>query len=136
MHSGVEFCDSSILAQMGVPDMRVPIEVALAYPDRLETGFASLDFFGKASELTFEKPDMEVFRCLRLAIAASREGGSSPVVMNAANEILVQAFLDKRIGFTEIAEGIEQMMESHQRVKEPDLDAIVAIDRETREMIR
>ena len=133
MHSGVEFCDSSILAQLGVPDMRVPIEVALAYPDRLETGYESLDFFGKAASLTFQKPDMDVFRCMGLAIEASREGGSYPVVMNAANEILVQAFLDKRIGFTQIAEGIRQMMESHDKVEDLDLETIVAIDRETRE---
>lgn len=133
LHSGVEFADRSVLGQMGVPDMKIPISVALGYPDRLETAGEELDFFGAASNMTFEKPDLSVFRCLDMAIRAAREGGSYPVVMNAANEILVQAFLDKRIGFTDIADGIEKMLNQHQKIENPELDEILEIDRETRE---
>ena len=133
IHSAVEFTDSSVLAQLGIPDMRIPIGVALAYPDRLSFPDLALDLFQMENGLTFDQPDMEVFRCMKLAIQASREGGSYPVVMNAANEILVQAFLDKRIGFTEIPERIEEQLEHHTSVPEPDLPEILRIDRETRE---
>ncbi len=135
VHSAVEFCDSSVIAQMGVPDMRIPISVALGYPDRLEFDEAELDFFGAASNLTFEKPDMEVFRCMKLAISASKAGGSYPVVMNGANEVLVEAFLNKRIGFTDIADTIERILDGHDPVSEPGLDDIIAIDKETREKV-
>ena len=134
VHSAVEFCDSSVIAQMGVPDMRIPISVALGYPDRLEFD-EELDFFGAASNLTFEKPDMEVFRCMKLAIKASSAGGSYPVVMNGANEVLVEAFLNKRIGFTDIADYIDKILDSHVPVAEPGLEEIIAIDRETREKV-
>ncbi len=136
VHSGIEFTDSSVLTQLGVPDMRIPISVALAYPDRLEFPELALDFFGKGKELTFEEPDRKVFRCMELAVSASRQGGSYPVVMNAANEVLVQAFLDKKIGFTEIGEKIEQVMEEHDSVSDPSLEEIIAIDKETRERTR
>jgi len=135
VHSAVEYCDSSVIAQMGVPDMRIPISVALGYPDRLEFDEAELDFFGAASNLTFEKPDMEVFRCMKLAISASKAGGSYPVVMNGANEVLVEAFLNKRIGFTDIADTIERILDGHDPVSEPGLDDIIAIDKETREKV-
>ena len=136
VHSGIEFTDSSVLTQLGVPDMRIPISVALAYPDRLEFPELALDFFGKGKELTFEEPDRKVFRCMELAVSASRQGGSYPVVMNAANEVLVQAFLDKKIGFTEIGEKIEQVMEEHDSVSDLSLEEIIAIDKETRERTR
>lgn len=132
IHSGVEFADRSVLTQMGVPDMKIPISVALGYPDRLETKGETLDFFGAASELTFRRPNPRVFRCLDLAIQAARAGGSCPVVLNAANEVLVQAFLDRRIGFTDIADGIERMLDRHERVEEPELEEILEIDGETR----
>ena len=132
IHSGVEFADRSVLTQMGVPDMKIPISVALGYPDRLETKGETLDFFGAASELTFRRPNPRVFRCLDLAIQAARAGGSCPVVLNAANEVLVQAFLDRRIGFTDIADGIERMLNRHERVEEPELEEILEIDGETR----
>ena len=133
VHSAVEFRDTSVIAQLGIPDMRIPISVALGYPERLESARPGLDFFGKASELTFEEPDPEVFRCLALAAKASRDGGSYPVVLNAANEVLVQAFLDKKIGFTDIQDTIGRMLEQHRSSGEPDLEEILETDKETRE---
>ncbi|MBQ1490038.1 MAG: 1-deoxy-D-xylulose-5-phosphate reductoisomerase [Eubacterium sp.] len=136
VHSAVEFMDTSVLAQMGVPDMRIPISVALGYPDRLEfPADTALDFFGKASNLTFEKPDEDAFRCLALARDAIRTGGSSPVVMNAANEVLVQAFLDGKIGFLDIPRYIEEALCEDTFRGEPDLSEILAIDRETRKKV-
>ncbi len=132
MHSAVEFEDTSVIAQMGIPDMRIPISVALGFPERLDSGLEGLDFFGKGSSLTFEKPDNEAFRCMPLAVRASKAGGSYPVAMNAANEILVQAFLDKKIGFTDIADGIERVLDEHESVSDPDLDTVVQIDKDVR----
>ncbi len=135
VHSAVEFEDTSVIAQMGIPDMRIPISVALGFPERLDSGLEGLDFFGKGSSLTFEKPDNEAFRCMPLAVRASKAGGSYPVAMNAANEVLVQAFLDKKIGFTDIAEGIERVLDEHDPSGEPDLEAVVEIDSEVREKV-
>ncbi|MCI5747186.1 1-deoxy-D-xylulose-5-phosphate reductoisomerase [Eubacterium pyruvativorans] len=135
LHSAVEFRDTSVIGQMGVPDMRIPISVALGYPDRLEACTEGLDFFGKHSTMTFEQPDRDVFKCLRLAEEASLRGGSYPVVMNAANEVLVQAFLDHRISFTDIMDDNEEVLVHHVSTGEPDLEDIVRIDRETREMV-
>ena len=135
VHSAVEFEDTSVIAQMGIPDMRIPISVALGFPERLDNGLEGLDFFGKGSELTFEKPDNEAFRCMPLAVRASKAGGSYPVAMNAANEVLVQAFLDKKIGFTDIAEGIQRVLDEHDPVADPDLDTVVQIDKEVRAQV-
>ena len=132
VHSAVEFEDTSVIAQMGIPDMRIPISVALGFPERLDSGLEGLDFFGKGSSLTFEKPDNEAFRCMPLAVRASKAGGSYPVAMNAANEVLVQAFLDHRIGFTDIADGIEKVLDEHKPVDNPGLDEVVEIDKEVR----
>ena len=132
VHSAVEFEDTSVIAQMGIPDMRIPISVALGFPERLDSGLEGLDFFGKGSSLTFEKPDNEAFRCMPLAVRASKAGGSYPVAMNAANEVLVQAFLDHRIGFTDIADRIEKVLDEHKPVKDPGLDEVVEIDKEVR----
>ena len=132
VHSAVEFEDTSVIAQMGIPDMRIPISVALGFPDRLDNGLEGLDFFGKGSSLTFEEPDCEAFRCMPLAVRASKAGGSYPVAMNAANEVLVQAFLDKKIGFTDIADGIERVLDQHESIADPDLDTVVQIDKEVR----
>ena len=132
VHSAVEFEDTSVIAQMGIPDMRIPISVALGFPDRLDSGLEGLDFFGKGSSLTFEMPDNEAFRCMPLAVRASKAGGSYPVAMNAANEVLVQAFLDHRIGFTDIADGIEKVLDEHKPVDNPGLDEVVEIDKEVR----
>ena len=136
VHSAVEFEDTSVIAQMGIPDMRIPISVALGFPERLDNGLQGLDFFGKANSLTFEEPDNEAFRCMPLAVRASKAGGSYPVAMNAANEVLVQAFLDKKIGFTDIADGIERVLDSHVPVEDPDLDDIVAVDKEVRAAVQ
>ncbi len=133
IHSAVEFSDTSVLAQLGVPDMRIPISIALAYPDRLRFDDTELDFFGAASSLTFEAADENTFRCLGLAKEASRKGGTLPCVMNAANEVLVQAFLDKKIGFTDIPRVVEKLMETHENVADPTIEDIVEIDRETRQ---
>ena len=135
VHSAVEFEDTSVIAQMGIPDMRIPISVALGFPERLDNGLEGLDFFGKGSELTFEEPDNEAFRCMPLAVRASKAGGSYPVAMNAANEVLVQAFLDKKIGFTDIADGIERVLDEHKSVADPELDEVVAIDKEVRAQV-
>ena len=132
MHSGVEFEDSSVIAQLGVPDMRVPIAVALAYPERLKLSELQLDFFDRASNMTFEKPDLDTFRCILLAAAAARLGGTYTTVLNAANEVLVQAFLERKIGFLQIEDGIERMLERHDSVADPDLETIVEVDKVTR----
>ncbi len=134
LHSAVEFEDRAVIGQMGTPDMRIPISVALAYPDRLALEVPGLDFFSApANQLTFQEPDRETFRCLALAEEASRRGGGQPVVMNAANEVLVQAFLDHRIGFNDIERGIRKMMDALPAADwEPDLEEIVSLDRETR----
>lgn len=109
VHSMVEFEDGSVLAQMGNPDMRVPISYALSYPDRLGTGLAPLDLVNKGP-LTFMPPDQERFPCLSLAYEAINQGGLMPAVLNAANEVAVEAFLDMRLGFLEIAEIIRKTM--------------------------
>ncbi|MEK6776227.1 MAG: 1-deoxy-D-xylulose-5-phosphate reductoisomerase [bacterium] len=109
VHSMVEFVDGSVLAQMGNPDMRVPISYALSYPDRLGTGLAPLDLVNKGP-LTFMPPDQERFPCLSLAYEAINHGGLMPAVLNAANEVAVEAFLDMRLGFLEIAEIIRKTM--------------------------
>ncbi len=134
VHSMVEFEDTSIIAQLGMPDMRVPISYAFAYPEREDNhDLPSLDFFAKAATLTFEKPDMEVFRTIKIAYDALKAGGSATVAMNAANEVLVQMFLDRKIRFVEIQEYIERILQEHQLVHELSLEDILAIDREVRE---
>ncbi|MDH3802988.1 MAG: 1-deoxy-D-xylulose-5-phosphate reductoisomerase, partial [Deltaproteobacteria bacterium] len=101
VHSMVEYIDGSVIAQMGIPDMRIPIAYALAYPERLELGLPRLDFF-TVQTLTFQEPDLNRFPCLKLAFAACKAGGTMPAVLNAANEVAVQAFLDNRIPFSGI----------------------------------
>ena len=136
VHSAVEFEDTSVLAQLGNPDMRVPISVALGYPERLGLEIDELDIFGNASELTFEKPDEKVFGLMDVAREADKAGGSAPVCMNAANEVLVQAFLDGEIGFTDIEDGIKKALSEHDVVKDPDLEETIEIDKEVRERVR
>ncbi len=132
VHSAVEFEDTSILAQLGLPDMRIPISVALGYPERLEYKGDSLDLFNDAPQLTFEKPDMEVFRCIKMAYDCSKAGGSYPVVMNAANEVLVDRFLNGKISFIEIQEKLERIIEEHIPSYNLGLDDIVYIDEKIR----
>jgi 1-deoxy-D-xylulose-5-phosphate reductoisomerase len=111
IHSMVEYNDGSVLAQLGNPDMRTPIAPALAWPERIESGVGSLDMFAVA-RLDFEAPDLERFPCLRLAGEAMETGGTAPTILNAANEIAVEAFLDGQIGFTRIARVIEQTLQA------------------------
>ena len=118
IHSMVEYADGSVLAQLGNPDMRTPIAHALAWPERIESGVGSLDMFAVA-RLDFEAPDLKRFPCLRLAMEAMDAGGTAPTILNAANEVAVDAFLNRQIGFTAIAQVIEQTLEK-MNVREAD----------------
>ncbi|MCH7680523.1 1-deoxy-D-xylulose-5-phosphate reductoisomerase, partial [candidate division KSB1 bacterium] len=109
IHSMVEFADGSIKAQLGVPDMRIPIQYALTYPKRLSADFPRLDFL-TLKELTFEQPDFEKFRCLKLSYQALETGGAAPAVLNAANEVAVNLFLTRKIGFEEIPQIVEKAL--------------------------
>ena len=133
VHPMVEFADTSVLAQLGNPDMRIPISLALGYPDRLESEEPGLDFFGAGSSLTFEKPDPAVFRCIAMAYEASRAGGSYPVVLNGANEVLVDLFLHGRIRFIDIQDQLERILDAHVPQYDLSLEKILHIDREIRE---
>ncbi|WP_324824190.1 1-deoxy-D-xylulose-5-phosphate reductoisomerase [Sinanaerobacter sp. ZZT-01] len=131
IHSMIEFKDRSILAQLGMPDMRGPISYAFGFPNRIENTFESVDFF-KLGTLTFEEADTDVFSCLRLAYDALEAGGSYPVALNAANEVLVQKFLDKKIKFTDIQNNLEIIMQRHKPMYHLTLDDILDIDAQTR----
>lgn len=132
IHSLVEFNDCSILAQMGVPNMVVPIQYAITYPDRLPGMLEPFDFV-KHSKLEFSKPDRTKFRCLALAFDAVREGGSLPCYMNAANEVLVQRFLNREIGWNDIGIHLENLMSRHSIQPIDDLQAVLAVDAAARE---
>lgn len=134
VHSMVSFRDSSVMAQLGCPDMRLPIQYALTYPDRLETDFERLDFM-KASTLTFEDPDMETFPCLRLAFEALKMGGTYCAALNSANEVLVNEFLNDKIGFYDIPYYIERTLKEHKNRINPTLEDILEVDKETREFL-
>ncbi len=127
VHSLVYFADSSVKAQLSTPDMRLPIQFALSYPDRLETGLPTLDLL-QINTLTFEKPDTENFRNLALAFEAMNRGGNMPCILNAANETAVEAFLQNRIGFLDIPEVIEQCMEQASFIQNPGLDDYTETD--------
>ena len=131
VHSMVEYMDHSVIAQLSVPDMRVPISYALTYPQRIENRIKGLDFV-ELGTLTFEKPDFSTFRCLGLAFEAVGAGESYPVVLNAANEVLVQKFLEGRIGFLEIQETLEKVMNEHKPVNKLELEEILEIDQTIR----
>lgn len=135
VHSGVEYIDGSVITQMGVPDMRTPIALAFTYPNRIENSIEHLDFFGAGANLTFEKPDLETFKCLKLAYDASKAGGSYPVVLNGANEVLVDRFLKKEIGFVEIQQTLEKILNKHKPQYNLSLEDILSIDKEIRNMI-
>ena len=134
IHSMVEFKDGAIMAQLGTPDMRLPIQYALYYPHRRYLDGDRLDFT-KLREITFEVPDMETFLGLPMAIQASREGGSMPTVFNAANELAVKKFLEEKIGFLDIYEIIAQSMERHKKIEHPDLDEILSVEQDTYQWI-
>ena len=135
IHSMVEYIDGSVLAQLGSPDMRVPIACAMAWPERIASGAPVLDLVSSAS-LAFEAPDLRRFPCLRLAMHAAREGGSLPVALNAANEIAVAAFLDGRVGYLAIPRVIEKVLESHVSGEPESLEHVKAIDAEARRIAR
>ena len=132
LHSAVEFEDGAVIGQMGTPDMRIPISFALAYPERLASGRPGPDFFGAASELTFERPDMKVFRCLKLAYEAAEAGGTYPAVMHGANEELVALFLKGKIHFTDIQKNIEKILDDHKPAYNLTLEDILEADRQAR----
>ena len=134
IHSMVEFEDGAVMAQLGTPDMRLPIQYALCYPDRRFLKGDRLDFH-MLKQITFEEPDRETFKGLPMAIEASRAGGSMPTVFNAANELAVRKFLQRKIGFLDIYEIIGQSMSRHTVVKDPDLDQILEIEKETYQWI-
>lgn len=127
IHSLVQYIDGSVIAELGNPDMRTPIAHALAYPSRIDAGVDSLDLFAVAS-LSFERPDLQRFPCLALAYRALREGGSSPAILNAANEVAVQAFLDGKIAFTAIATVILAVMDRLPSFAADSLDEVLAAD--------
>ena len=134
IHSMVEFEDGGIIAQLGTPDMRLPIQYALYYPHRRYLAGDRLDF-AKLGQITFEEPDMETFLGLPMAIRASREGGSMPTVFNAANELAVKKFLHREIRFLDIYDIIGQAMERHKKIEYPKLDDILAVENETYQWI-
>lgn len=134
IHSMVQFCDGAVMAQLGTPDMKLPIQYALYYPERRYLAGERLDFH-TLKEITFEEPDMETFEGLPLAIRAAKEGGTMPTVFNAANEALVAKFLKKQIAFLDIYEGIRGAMEHHRTKENPSLDEILAAEREAREWV-
>ncbi|MBN7812388.1 1-deoxy-D-xylulose-5-phosphate reductoisomerase [Algoriphagus sp. H41] len=131
VHSLVQFEDGSIKAQLGLPDMRIPIQFALSYPHRFRSDFERFDFT-KYPQLTFEQPDLETFRNLQLAYDALAKGGNAPCILNAANEVAVAAFLKNEVGFLEMSDLIESTMEKAGFIAHPSLEDYVESDRETR----
>ena len=129
VHSAVEFIDGAVIAQMGMPDMKLPIQYALFYPDRRELATKRLRLT-EIKELTFEDPDPETFRGFALALIAAKKGGSLPTIYNAANERAVRMFLDKKIGFLDIAESIEFCMNRHQVIASPGFEEILMAEQE------
>lgn len=134
IHSMVQFADGAIKAQLGTPDMRLPIMYALTYPTRLSSSFDRIDW-NTLKELTFEKPDLDLFPNLRHAYTAIAEGGNIPCVVNAANEVCVAAFLEERIKFTDMPKLIERAMEKATYILKPTLDDYLETDREIRAMV-
>lgn len=131
IHSMVEFCDGSIKAQLGLPDMKLPIQYAITYPKRIKADYPKLNFF-KQNFLSFEKPDFEKFQCLKLAYYCIQEGGTYPTVLNAANEVAVDLFLKNKIKFSQLPEIIKQQLDKHINRSNYELEHIFEIDRKTR----
>ncbi len=134
IHSMVEYVDGAVIAQLGTPDMKLPIQYALTYPDRRYLKGDRLDFH-QLTQITFEKPDMETFRGLKLAYEAGRTGGSMPTVFNAANEKAVSLFLDRKIGYLDITNTIEECMKNHKLIENPNVDEIIEVEKAVYEMI-
>ena len=135
IHSMVEYEDGAVIAQLGTPDMKLPIQYALYYPGRRYLPGDRLDF-AALQQITFEKPDMETFYGLKLAYEAGRRGGSLPTVLNAANERAVAMFLDRKIGYLQIPEIIQACMENHKNIEDPTVEEILKTEQETYEFIR
>lgn len=135
IHSMIQFTDGAVLAQMGVPDMKLPIQYAMTYPDRITLSGDRLDFFD-LQKIEFYRPDMETFRALSLAYDVFREGGSLPTVYNAANELAVALFLDRKIGYLQITELIESAILAHRKIAAPTLEEVLSVEQETYAYIR
>ncbi len=131
VHSMVQFTDGAIKAQLGAPDMRLPIQYALTYPERIEADFPRVDFT-KTTQLTFEQPDLKKFRNLQFAFDAMKKGGNMPCILNAANEVVVKAFLEEKIGFLQMNNLIETAMQKIKFVDQPSYEDYVEADKETR----
>jgi 1-deoxy-D-xylulose-5-phosphate reductoisomerase len=131
IHSMVQFTDGSVKAQMGLPDMKLPIQYAIAYPERIYNNYKRLDF-KDFSKLSFEAPDSKTFRNLQLAIDSMKKGGNAPCVLNAANEVVVNAFLQNKVGFLEMSEMIEKTLDSVTFIEQPTIEDYVETDREAR----
>ncbi|MCF7804615.1 MAG: 1-deoxy-D-xylulose-5-phosphate reductoisomerase [Candidatus Marinimicrobia bacterium] len=134
IHSMVEFADGSVKAQLGIPDMKVPIQYALLYPEHAPPRWDTLDL-ASLGQLTFEAADTEKFRSIELAYKALQEGGTLPAVLNVANEVAVYAFLDEKIGFTDIPELVEQALEAHDTTLHPSLEVILETEQWTKAFI-
>jgi 1-deoxy-D-xylulose-5-phosphate reductoisomerase len=134
IHSAVQFVDGAVIAQLGTPDMKLPIQYALFYPDRRPADGKRLDLF-ELGQMTFERPDTDTFTGLTLAYRAAREGGSMPTVYNAANEKAVELFLNRKISYLQITELIEEAMDRHQRIELPSVEQILAAEAETYDYI-
>jgi 1-deoxy-D-xylulose-5-phosphate reductoisomerase len=132
IHSMVEFTDGAVMAQLGCPDMRIPIQYALTYPKREKSAFPRLDF-AKMKDLTFEKPDTDTFLALKYAYEAGEKGGTMPCVFNAANEIAVNAFLQEKLSFLGIYDIIREAMGAHEIIEKPSIEALLETDRRARE---
>ena len=134
VHSMVQFVDGSIKAQMGIPDMKLPIQYALTYPERFENKFERA-YLPKINNLSFFEPDFEKYECLKLAFGTLEAGGTSPCIMNAANEVAVDKFLNRKIKFSQIPTLIEKALNKIENHKEPDLNTIFECDKETRDFV-
>jgi 1-deoxy-D-xylulose-5-phosphate reductoisomerase len=134
VHALVQFTDGSVMAQLGTADMRLPIEYALLYPERIDGGLKKLDILSMG-RLEFEKPDEGRFPCLRLAREACRRGGTAPAVLNAANEAAVGSFLNERLSFLQIPKVVEKALEQHNNLDNPSLDQILAADEWARSFV-
>lgn len=135
VHSMVEFIDGSILAQMGITDMRIPIQYALGFPERLSSFLPSVDFF-RLKRLTFLAPDLKKFPCLKIAIRVAKEGGSLPAVLSASDEVLVDAFLKEKIKFLDIPKILEKVLAKHKKIDDPTLEQVLEVDMWAREATR
>ncbi|GAA0235804.1 1-deoxy-D-xylulose-5-phosphate reductoisomerase [Metaclostridioides mangenotii] len=135
IHSMVQFDDSSVIAQLGCPDMKLPIQYALGYPDRISNSYERVDF-AKIATLTFENPDLDTFPCLNLAYKCLELGGTYSAALNSANEILVNEFLEDKIGFYDIPYFIEKVLESHKSIENATLEDILEIDRWSRDFVK